>query len=136
MADTFEIVSQRLTQELVGGHDLIDVWEIGARTRPRGIYFVFRVGEDEHEPERVGAEAERLAEQLEALASHEAVEQVAYVQSIASNGQLADELDVHYMDAGGRHRGVVRVPLPNLNAELTLPHIEAQVAHMLSVARL
>lgn len=130
MADTFEIVSQRLTAEIVGGHDLVDVWEIGAKSKPSGIYYTFRIGRDEHTQEGVAHKAAQLAAELEHIAGHDHVREVAYVQEIGTNGQLVDHVDVHYQTLDGRHQGAQRYPLHGITGERVVEHVEQAVGHL------
>lgn len=130
MAETYEIVSQRLTQELVGGHDLVDVWEIGAKTLPGGVYFVFRVGKDQHTAEAVQVEASRRAMELQTVHDHPSVTDLQYVPNIGPNGQLIDEIDVHYTTGDGRHGGAIRTPLHGFSAETVSRHVDEAVNHL------
>jgi hypothetical protein len=136
VAETFEIVGQRLTADIVGGHDLIDVWEVSAKSRPTGVYFTFRVGLDEHRPEIVDARAAQIARELERVAAHQHVSEVAYVQEIGRTGQLVDHVDVHYSTLDGRHHGATRYPLDGITADTVVEHVEQAVAHLDAIAGL
>lgn len=135
MAQLYDILTQRQTKELVG-HDLIDVWEIGARSKPSGVYFAFRVTPDRHTAAEVDAEASELAQSIEGILSHPNVSSVAYVQSINSTGGLSDECDVHYASTDGRHRGQLRVPFRGLTPETIDRHVGEAVSHLADVAGL
>lgn len=133
MAETFEIISSRQTKEIVGGHDLVDVWEVGAKTRPHGIYFAFRVPKDRYTPEHVGREAAGIAEFLGALREHPHVTGVAYVQTIGPNGSLVDELDVYYETADGKHRGELRTPIAGATVATLHAHLDDAIGVVHSI---
>lgn len=136
MADTYEIVSQRQTKEIVGGTELVDVWEIGARSRPSGVYFAFRVRPDMHTEAHVSALAAEYAAMLEAIAGHPNVEAVAWVQHITPAGSLSDECSIHYRSESGSHRGSFQLPFHALNPEVVERHIRESVDHLGAIAGL
>lgn len=136
MAEHFRIVSQRETHEVVGGHELLDVWEIGATTIPHNIFYAFRVGIDQHTPEQVAAEAERFALVIEEIRQYEGVTGVAYTQQITPDGRLADEIDVYYQTPDRRHRGVLRFPLHSVQSSTAQAAVDDSCRHLGSIAEL
>lgn len=116
MADSYQVVSQRETVQVLSQTQVLDVEEVGFVTKPHGIYAQREVPLAAWAAEGAGAWIEPLATAIEGLMQTSAATFATFVQDVDASGLLTDYLDVtvSYTPAGGLGipmTTVVRIPI-------------------------
>jgi hypothetical protein len=126
MADYATIVSIHKTEQLIGGSTLQTVYEVGAESKPHGIYFEFRETAAEligGQPEVVitsgiigliVAQANTLGYEIEQFLATPGVVTMQYVQDVNAAGQLIDLMDVYVQVPGADATSFVTIKVLDL----------------------
>jgi hypothetical protein len=109
VADTYDIVSRRQTEELLGGTTLQDVIEVGFVTKPSGIYVQTRMALPLISPQQIAQTVFPIAANIESLLHDPNVAAIVYIQDVNAAGQLIDVLEITYQSDDGRATGTYRV---------------------------
>jgi hypothetical protein len=127
------ILSTRQTVQLLGGTQLEDVWEVSIETIPSQVFAVFRRPVNQIQANLLPLDADQLGQELELVAAHAFVVDVAYRQGVTPAGALTDLYDIYVTSTSGLSSGIVTVKESALDyprAPNVLPLIDAERAFL------
>lgn len=127
MATNYDVVSARDTIEALGGIQTRPVYQVGATTKPNGVYWVRRfpvaefsqIGEPTRiDPLVIDAELNTDAVFIEETLQLPNVIAIVYIQDQNAAGFLIDILEITVGDASGTVLETLRWPVANLSIGL------------------
>lgn len=136
MAQFYDVVFQHQTVELLGGTRTVPVMEIGAETKPSGIYWQKRVNLSVYVPDVIDSLLASDANVIEEIARLPTVAGIVYVQDVNLAGLLIDELEITVTDSSGASSRTLIWPVEQLFIEDVTPAVDQMTTALDAVQRL
>lgn len=111
MADNFDVLGSRATEEVQPDGTTIDVQQVDCKATPSGVVFGVRVPLATFSDGAVLAAASPLADTFNEVATLPAVTSVSMVQDVTPLGGIEDRVQATIVSTSGKSSSIVDMPL-------------------------